>query len=118
MRLTATTKDLGRVMGEGHLQSESCLNPLMIPPVIEGLLQEVPQQIQVVLAPLVGDGPRALPLGNLVPLDPPVAREAVKVLARIDALIDGLDDRGRRRHALGRDADIFADCHTLQLSFK
>ena len=73
-------------------------------PVIKGLLQQVPQQLQVVLAPLIGDGPRALPLGDLVPLDPAVAREAVKVLARIDALVEGLEDRGRRSDALRRHA--------------
>ena len=78
----------------------------MVPPVIEGLLQEVPQELKVVLAPLVGDGPRALPLGDLVPLDPPVAREAVEVFARVDALVDGLDDCGRRGHALRRDAYV------------
>ena len=41
-----------------------------------------------------------------MPLDPAVAREAVEVFARIDARVEGLDDRGRRRHALGRDAYI------------
>ena len=73
---------------------------------VEGLLEEVPEELEVVLAPLVGDGPGALPLGDLVPLDPPVAREAVEVLARVHALVEGLDDRGRRGHALRRHADI------------
>ena len=81
---------------------------------IEGLLQEVPQELKVVLAPLVGDGPRALPLGNLVPLDPPVAREAVEVFARVDALVDGLDDGGRRGHTLRRHANIGGCGETLQ----
>ena len=75
-------------------------------PVVEGLLEEVPEELEVVLAPLVGDGPGALPLGDLVPLDPAVAREAVEVLARVDALVEGLDDRRRRRHALRRHADF------------
>ena len=75
-------------------------------PVVEGLLEEVPEELEIILAPLVGDGPGALPLGDLVPLDPPVAREAVEVLARVDALVEGLDDRGRRGHALRRHADI------------
>ena len=75
-------------------------------PVVEGLLEEVPEELEVVLAPLVGDGPGALPLGDLVPLDPAVAREAVEVLARVHARVEGLDDGGRRRHALRRHADI------------
>ena len=90
---------------------------MLDPPVVEKLLQEVPEELEVVLAPLVGDGPGALPLGDLVPLDPPVAREAVEVLARVDALVEGLDDGGRRGHALGRHADVGRDGggRTLQL---